>query len=500
VQLPPPTHTIRYEPAERSPDSCRACETDQWFLALPIGRATNAVIRIFSRSVPLRTVGLRISEALLVFTALVLACRAGTGQHFAWTATTYCQVVVVGSVILLCLSCLDFYEPQVTTHHAHSLSRMIQAMGLTMLIAPVFHAWLRVRIDVATVLFGMVLVGVALTTSRYLFEELARRPMLAEPAVVWGSGPLAASIIRELRRRPDIGIRVLGMVDYAYADNTFAGVRYLGPPEVIWTMAESGQARRIIVATDERRGCLPVERLMEVKAAGLSVEDGTEFYEELTGKVWLSAFSISLLLFSRRVRRSSVRLFLNRAFSVFFAVIALIVASPVMLITAVLIRLDSDGPAILRQTRVGENGRHFTLYKFRSMKVGADRAGTLAPATHDDPRCTRVGKWIRRLRLDELPQFFNILKGDMYFVGPRPFVPDQEAWLVRQIPHYRQRWAVRPGATGWAQVHRDYCSSIEDNADKLSYDLFYIKNLSMGLDLVTLLKTFKILLVGRGGR
>ena len=462
------------------------------------------MIRLFSRSVPLRTVALGISEGLLVFTALLLACRAGAGQHLAWTPTTYGQVGVVGSVILLCMCCLDFYEPRVTSHQAHSLSRMMQAMGLTMLIiAALPHAWLRVRIDLATVLFGMLLVGAVLTTSRYLFAELAMRPTLAEPAVVWGSGPLAASIIRELHRRPDIGIRVLGIVDHAdHADagDTFAGVRYLGPPEVIWTMAESGQARRIIIAIGERRGCLPVERLMAVKAAGLSVEDGTELYEELTGKVWLGAFSISVLLFSRRLRTSSVKLFLNRSFSFFFAVIALIIASPVMLITAVLIRLDSDGPAILQQTRVGENGRHFTLFKFRSMKVGADRAGTLAPATRDDPRCTRVGKWIRRFRLDEMPQLFNILKGDMYFVGPRPFVPDQEASLVRQIPYYRQRWAVRPGATGWAQVHRGYCSSIEDNADKLSYDLFYIKNVSMGLDLVTLLKTFKILLLGRGGR
>ena len=171
-----------------------------------------------------------------------------------------------------------------------------------------------------------------------------------------------------------------------------------------------------------------------------------------------------------------------------------------MLITALLIRLDSDGPAILRQTRVGENGRHFTIFKFRSMKVGADRSSTLAPAIRDDPRCTRVGKWIRRFRLDELPQLFNILKGDMYFIGPRPSVPDQEGSLVCQIPYYRQRWAVRPGATGWAQVHRGYCSSMEDNADKLSYDLFYIKNRSIGLDLLTLFKTFKILLLGRGGQ
>jgi exopolysaccharide biosynthesis polyprenyl glycosylphosphotransferase len=461
---------------------------------------TKGVLRIFNRSVPLRTVGLGITETLLVFTTLVLAYRAGDGQHLAWAPTIYAQVGVVGSAILFCLYCFDFYAPQVTTHQVHSLPRIVQAMGLTMLIAALFHAWLSVRIEVATALFGMVLASAALTTSRYLFEEVARRPTLAEPAVVWGSGPLAASLIRELRRRLDVGVRVLGIVDYGYADDTFEGVPYLGPPEAIWATAESGQVRRMIVAIGEQGGCLPVERLMAAKAAGLNVEDGAELYEELTGKVWLGTFSISFLLFSPKFRRSAVRLFLNRTFSVFFAVIALIIASPIMLVTALLIRLDSDGPAILRQTRVGENGRHFTIYKFRSMKMGADRSSTLAPAAQDDPRCTRVGKWIRRFRLDELPQLFNILKGDMYFIGPRPFVPDQEASLLRQIPYYRQRWAVRPGATGWAQVHRGYCSSMEDNADKLSYDLFYIKNLSIGLDLLTLFKTFKVLVLGRGGR
>jgi exopolysaccharide biosynthesis polyprenyl glycosylphosphotransferase len=459
------------------------------------------VIRIFNRSVPLRSVGLRICEALLVFTALFVTCRAGIEQHLAWTAATYGQVGLVGSVILLCMNCLDSYEPHVTTHRAHSLSRIIQAMGLTMLItAALPYAWPGVHIDVSSVLVGMVMLGIALTVTRYLFAELARRPDFAEPAVVWGSGPLATNIIDELRRRPDIGIRVVGIVEQTHLGNTFAGVRYLGSPENIWSMAESGVARLIIIAIGERRGRLPVERLMALKAAGLGVEDATELYEELTGKVWLDSFSISSLLFSRTFRRSAIGIFLNRTSSVLFAFIALLIAAPMMLITAVLIRLDSEGPAILRQIRVGENGRHFTLYKFRSMRLGAERAETLTPATQDDPRCTRVGKWIRRCRLDELPQLFNILKGDMSFVGPRPFVPDQEAWLVRQIPYYRQRWAVRPGATGWAQVNRDYCSSIEDNVEKLSYDLFYIKNRSMGLDMVTLVKTFKILLLGRGGR
>lgn len=436
-----------------------------------------------------------------MFIALLLAGESGIGAQLNWANTKYGQVGLVGSVILLCMYCLDTYEPQVMTHQARSLSRIIQAMGLTMLIvAAIPHAWPWVRIDLPSLLAGMAMLGAALALSRYLFTEFVTSPAFSEPAVVWGSGALAASIIRELCIRPDLGIRIVGVVEYRNLGKMFEGVRYLGSPEKIWPMAESGETRRIIVAIGERRGCLPVERLMKLKAAGFVIEDGKELYEELTGKVWLKGFSVGSLLFSRRFKTSWISLFVNRAVSMFFAVIALLVATPIMVLTALSIRIESKGPIILRQTRIGVNGQPFTLFKFRSMFVGAERAETTVPAARDDPRCTRVGKWIRRLRLDELPQLFNILRGDMYFVGPRPFVPDQEASLMRLIPNYGQRWAVRPGATGWAQVNRDYCASIEDNIEKLSYDLFYIKNQSLGLDLVTMFKTFKILLLGRGGR
>jgi exopolysaccharide biosynthesis polyprenyl glycosylphosphotransferase len=449
----------------------------------------------------LRCFGLRIVETLLVFASLLLALNAGVGQRMPWTPATIGQSGLIGALLLLTLYCFDVYEPRITTDQAHSVSRIIQAVGITMLvIAAIHYTWSWIQIDVPGVVAGLVLLGASLAISRYTFAKIVSRPEVSDRAVVWGAGPLAASIIHELHNRPDIGIRVVGVVEQAYPGTLFASVPYLGSPDVIWSLAQSGEASRIIVALNERRGSLPVERLMELKAAGLDIEDGAQLYEELTGKVWLGAFRVSSLLFSRRLRSTTIGLFFNRIFSVVFAIVSLVIASPVMLVTALLIRLDSEGPIILRQTRVGKNSRHFTLYKFRSMKLGAERASTLAPATEDDPRCTRVGKWIRRFRIDELPQLFNIVKGDMYFVGPRPFVPDQEASLVLQIPYYDQRWAVRPGATGWAQVHRDYCFSLEDNADKLSYDLFYIKNRSMGLDVVTLAKTLKILLLGRGGR
>src|SRR5579862_1446821 len=457
------------------------------------------MIHILDRSVPIRAAGLRVAELLLVFATLFVAWMSGSEARLNWTAATYVQVCIVATVVLFCMYCLDLYDPQVAAHQLHSFSRIVQAIGLTMLAIPLL-TWLWMPIDVLRMVSAMFLLGAALTGSRYLFSELAARAAFTEPAVVWGSGPLAASIISEIRKRRDLRLRVMGIVENGDAARSFANVRYLGTPDAIWNLSRLGNARKIIVAIAERRGCLPAERLMSLKTAGITFDDGAELYEQLTGKVWLRAFSTSSLLFSRKFHKSRLTLFVNRCLSGLCAVIALIVAAPVMLVVAVLIRLDSGGPVILRQTRIGENGRYFTLFKFRSMKVGSDRESILAPATHDDPRCTRVGKWIRRFRLDELPQLFNIIKGDMYFIGPRPFVPDQEAELVQHIPNYCQRWTVRPGITGWAQVHRGYCASIEDNEDKLSYDLFYIKNRSMTLDAVTLLKTLKIILLGRGGR
>jgi lipopolysaccharide/colanic/teichoic acid biosynthesis glycosyltransferase len=190
----------------------------------------------------------------------------------------------------------------------------------------------------------------------------------------------------------------------------------------------------------------------------------------------------------------------KRIFSIVLSLVALVFALPLMAIIAIAIRLDSRGPAIFRQKRMGRGGKIFTLYKFRSMHEGADRGGGPHPAQQNDPRVTRVGRWIRPPRLDELPQLYNILRGDMYFVGPRPFVPVEEEKLLEQIPFYAQRLTVKPGATGWAQVHRGYCATLEDNIEKLEYDLFYIKNASVGLDVLTVLTTLKILLLGRGGR
>lgn len=223
-------------------------------------------------------------------------------------------------------------------------------------------------------------------------------------------------------------------------------------------------------------------------------------YEKLTGKLPIESLRVSWLLFSPGFHTSRWLWLWKRMFSLTISLCLLVLFLPVMLLIAIAIRLDSPGRIIFRQSRVGKHGKIFTLYKFRSMYDGADSADNHRPAEEDDDRVTRIGKILRRTRLDELPQLWNILRGDMHFVGPRPFVPNQERELVKAIPFYNQRWNVSPGATGWAQINRGYCATIEDNADKLAYDLFYIKNMSISLDLLILFKTMKTLVLGRGGR
>jgi lipopolysaccharide/colanic/teichoic acid biosynthesis glycosyltransferase len=211
----------------------------------------------------------------------------------------------------------------------------------------------------------------------------------------------------------------------------------------------------------------------------------------------VSHLRLSWLLFSEGFYVSPAKLLMKRFSSLVVSITCLILTLPVMGLIALAIRLNSPGPVFFRQKRIGKDGKAFLLYKFRSMYVDAD---PVKPALEGDARITKVGNFLRRVRLDELPQLFNILRGDMYFVGPRPFVEAAEEECVRKIPFYGQRWTISPGLTGWAQIHNGYCATLEDNIEKLGYDLFYIKNMSLGLDLLILFQTTKILLLGRGAR
>jgi exopolysaccharide biosynthesis polyprenyl glycosylphosphotransferase len=326
-------------------------------------------------------------------------------------------------------------------------------------------------------------------------------PQFADRALILGDGPLAGPLFSEFQSHPELGVRVVGQLNILKSgEGGLAQASSEEQVKALMNLVEVHEPNRIIVAFGERRGRLPIEALLQLKSSGLRVQDGSEVYEAVTGKVALESLHLSWLLFSPGFRVSAPLLIYKRVASLIFSAIALVLSLPLMAIIALAIRLDSAGPAIFRQNRIGRGGKIFTLYKFRTMFDRANPNGNHPPAELTDKRFTRVGRLLRRTHLDELPQFFNILLGDMHFVGPRPFVPDQEQECAEKIPYYRQRWVIKPGATGWAQVNRGYNVTIEDNKEKLAYDLFYIKNISLGLDLLILFQTIKILLLKRGGQ
>jgi len=255
-----------------------------------------------------------------------------------------------------------------------------------------------------------------------------------------------------------------------------------------------------VVAMGDRRGQFPTQELLRLSLSGdVSIEESASFYERLTGRVSLDMLRPSWLIFSSRGRRARLNEVARAALHRTVALVGAILSLPIAIVTAILIKLDSRGPILYKQERVGRNGRVFTLMKFRSMRSDAEKDGPVWAKTEDD-RMTRVGRFIRKVRVDEIPQFWNILRGDMSFVGPRPERPHFVAQLAQEIPYYEQRHLIAPGLTGWAQIKYPYGASIEDARQKLQYELYYIKNQSLTLDAIITFETIKTILLGRGGR
>ncbi len=277
-------------------------------------------------------------------------------------------------------------------------------------------------------------------------------------------------------------------------------IRILGCYSDLSTMVDEMKVDRIVVALDDRRGRLPAEDLVSCKFKGVIIDDMQTVLEELTGKIITHGLYPSWVIFSGGFNMSRLMLLSKRFMDIMLACILLVLSLPVCLFTAMAIKMESEGPAFFSQKRVGEKQKLFTIYKFRSMRADAEKLTGPVWALTDDDRVTRVGKIIRRLRIDEIPQFFNILKGDMSFVGPRPERPHFVKKLGELIPFYVERFAVKPGLTGWAQVNYPYGASVEDAIEKLEYDLYYIKHISLMLDVLVVLKTAKVVMLRIGSR
>ncbi|MDY6845023.1 MAG: TIGR03013 family XrtA/PEP-CTERM system glycosyltransferase, partial [Thermodesulfobacteriota bacterium] len=281
---------------------------------------------------------------------------------------------------------------------------------------------------------------------------------------------------------------------------TILNPKIIGSYSQLPQIAEEKEVDKIVVALSERRGTMPLKELLECKLKGIKVIDGSNFYECLTGKISVENLYPGWLIFSEGFSMYKISKTLKWILDTVVSVIGLVLCSPLIIISIVLIKIDSPGPAFFKQERVGKNDKVFNLLKFRSMKCDAELDTGPIWAQTSDNRITRVGKIIRKTRIDEIPQLFNVLRGDMSLVGPRPERPFFIEKLEKEIPYYTQRHSTKPGITGWAQIKYSYGASVEDATEKLKYDLYYIKNMSILLDLVIIFETIKVVLFGKGSR
>jgi sugar transferase (PEP-CTERM system associated) len=319
--------------------------------------------------------------------------------------------------------------------------------------------------------------------------------------MIIGSGTLAKDIAKEIIEKADTGFKIVGFItgNPERVGEKLVNPSIIGDQSQILDIATREKVDRIIVALEERRGRFPDVQLLECKMRGIAVEEGIEFYEHLTGRLQVESIRPSFLIFSDGFKKSKLTMWMKGVIEFALSLIGLILLSPLILIISILIKIDSRGPVFYRQERVGERGKIFKLLKFRSMVENAETNGPVW-AQQDDKRMTRVGRWIRKSRFDEVPQLFNVLKGDVSFVGPRPERPYFVEQLRKEIPFYDQRLSVKPGVTGWAQIKYPYGASKEDALEKLKYDLYYIKNLSPLFDLLIIFETIKVVLFGKGAR
>ena len=453
-----------------------------------------------------RTLSLLILESILTSSCGIVAVQLRFGAEAR-------EVLVGGHGLLKILLMIvvtqasfylfDLYDFHEIRKRGVLYIRTPQALGLTSIVlAVIFYVFPEMLFGRGVFLISMLFMLSTMILWRVFVMWLVGHPRLAERVLILGTESNAIDLAREAIDRPEQGYKIVGFVgdDPKLVGQSLINPSVLGLTCDLEEIVNRYHVNRIILAINERRGRMPLNSLVEMKLRdGLAIEESDSFYERLTGKVSTGTLRPSWLIFSGPSRRMVFYGQLRRLLDVSLSLFGLALSVPVMLITAIAIKLDSRGPVLYRQTRVGQRNRPFTIMKFRSMRLDAEPDGPVW-AEEDDPRITRVGRIIRKLRIDELPQFVNIIRGEMTFVGPRPERPEFVADLATKIPYYSQRHLVKPGLTGWAQVRYPYCASIDDAIQKLQYDLYYIKNQSLLLDLITMFETVRIVLFGRGAR
>jgi sugar transferase (PEP-CTERM system associated) len=467
------------------------------------------MVKIFKVFVPVSVLALIICEAAILFGCYVAGLYVAeffleppaSTSTFLLDENGWVRLLIVVITIMLGLYFHDLYENIQVRSSVQLMQQMCFVVGIAFL-TQAFMGYLVSGLIVPryTMTFGSLIVLLILPPFRIWYARFVLKALGAEQLLFMGTSETLRQVAIGIQEKPTMGLQIVGYLDDhdSAVEHSFANLKKLGTIKDLLSIHP--KPRRIVVGLTERRNRLPIEDLLQLRFSGIRIDEATQLYEAVFGRVCTREFRPSQLVFSAELGPRPGSQTLQDFYCFFFALILIILTLPLMALVAIAVRLSSSGPILLRQQRVGRGEKVFTVYKFRSMYADAEARTGAVWATRNDPRITPVGRFLRRARLDELPQLFNVLKGEMAIAGPRPERPEFVDTLSEKIPFYRQRHCVKPGITGWAQINYKYGDTIEDTIAKLEFDLYYIKNMSASLDAYIFFHTVKTMLLSRGAQ
>ena len=461
---------------------------------------------IFGKYYPPRNIIFFLGEGLIIFLSLLGVSyffEEVSPGAFGPASLTHHMVraLIVTLIFQVCFYYFELYDLRSIPSVTELTTRSMQAFGFGCIILGIIYMlvpYMSIPSKVFFLAYAFVCLCIALWRWGYLL--VLDKKLFTRPAIIVGTGRLANDIYSELSSRKDAPYRIEAFIGPKDGADIHSEVPIYEEASQLYPVAQEKKAEKIIVALDDRRGKTPVKELLECRIKGIPVVQGITFYEELTGKILVERTNPAWLIFSEGFKKSKITLFVKRTMDISLSVVGLVMALPIIAISAIIIKIESKGPVFYKQERVGLDEKTFKVIKFRSMIQDAEKDGKARWATEDDPRVTHYGRIMRKYRIDEIPQMWNVLKGEMSFVGPRPERPQFVKVLKEKIPYYALRHSVKPGLTGWAQIFYPYGASEEDALKKLEYDLYYIKNLGLWMDLKILFDTGKIVLFKKGAR
>ena len=442
-------------------------------------------------------------EALLIFFSIniVYLTLIGPWSYQDSIGVYFSRTLLVTAIFIFALYLLDLYDLSEVRKTSDVVARFAQAFGIGCIILAILYYFFPLAI-IPNYIFLPSLLAVAIAVGfwRFLYNYVINKKIFTQPIIVIGTGKMARNISIEVKNRRDSGFRIVYFI--GTPDPSFPlspEIPVTSDPNILISLCQAHHIERIIVAIDDRRGNTPIQQLMACKFMGFPIEYGVNFYEKLAGKILVETVNPDWIIFSKDFSQSRLTVITKGVPEVFLALLGLFFSLPVLIISAIIIKLESPGPIFYQQQRIGFRGKVFNLYKLRSMCENAENDGPVWAKENDD-RVTRFGHFMRRTRIDEIPQLVNVIKGDMSLVGPRPERPVFVEKLNKSIPYYSLRHNVKPGISGWAQVCYPYGASENDALRKLEYDLYYVKYMSVQIDFWVIFQTIKTMLFLKGSR